>query len=130
MNLISSTFNDLLQIIADGWHEGNARTAADCFGQEAIYIEPPEKELYHGHSELSEFFGGDSSPDIVMKMTWHHLVFNEEEQIGFGEYTFEMHRRFHGIVMVKTEIGLIKQWREYQCPTELNWEEFTSHNPY
>jgi hypothetical protein len=64
-----------------------------------------------------------------MKMTWHHLAFNEEEQVGFGEYTFQMHGRYHGIVVVKLELGLIKQWREYQYD-ELHWEEFTSHNPF
>jgi len=130
MNITSSTFNDLRQTIADGSNEGNARTAADCFSQDAIYIEPPEKQLYHGRSELYKFFGGDTGTDIAMKMTWQHLAFNEEEQIGFGEYTFEMYRRFYGIVIVKIEIGLIKQWREYQHPTELDWEEYTSQNPF
>ena len=63
-----------------------------------------------------------------MKMTWHHLAFNEENQISFGEYSFEMHRRYHGVVVVKIKSGLIKRWREYQMG--LNWEEFTSHNPF
>ena len=68
--------------------------------------------------------------DIPMKMTWHPLAFNKQEQIGFGEYTFEMHGRYHGIVVVKLEAGLIKHWREYQYQTELGWEEFTNHNPF
>ena len=49
-----------------------------------------------------------------MKMSRHHLAFNEQEQVGFGEYTFEMHGRYHSIVVVQVESGLIKQWREYQ----------------
>ena len=65
-----------------------------------------------------------------MKMTWHHLAFNELQQIGFGEYTFEMHGCYHGIVIVKIKAGLIKHWREYQYKTELSWEEFTSHNTF
>ena len=125
-----SDFQLLMQTVADGWYEGNARKAADCFSEEAIYVEPPENQLYHGRAELYEFFGGDSGTDVPMKMTWHHLAFNEEEQIGFGEYTFEMHRRYHGIVVVNVEEGLIKGWREYQYRTELNWNEFTSHNPF
>ncbi len=119
-----------MQTIADGWNEGNAPQAADCFSEDAIYVEPPEKQLYHGRSELYEYFGGDHGTDIPMKMTWHHLAFNEKEQIGFGEYTFEMHGRYHGIVIVKIKAGLISQWREYQYPTVLNWEEFTSYNPF
>lgn len=96
-------FELLMQTIADGWNEGNARRAADCFSEDSVYIEPPEKQLYHGRAELYEFFGGDDGRDIPMKMTWHHLAFNEEAQIGFGEYTFEMHGRYHGGVVAKIE---------------------------
>ena len=131
-NLKASTadFERLMRTVAAGWNEGNARKAADCFGEDAIYVEPPEKQLYHGRAELYEFFGGDDGPDLPMKMTWHHLAFHEEEQIGFGEYTFQMHGRYHGIVVVKIEAGLIKHWREYQYRSELDWEQFTSQNPF
>ena len=130
MKLATQQFQQLMQTIADGWNEGDARKAADCFSEDAIYVEPPEKQLYHGRAELHEFFGGDSGPALPMKMTWHHLAFNEEEQVGFGEYTFQMHRRYHGIVVVRLEAGLIKHWREYQYRSELDWAEFTSQNPF
>jgi hypothetical protein len=52
-------FERLMQTIADGWNEGNARKAADCFSEDVIYSEPPEKQLYRGRDELYEFFGGD-----------------------------------------------------------------------
>src|SRR5215207_10741520 len=123
-------FEYLMQTISDGWNEGNAPKAAACFSEDAIYVEPPDVQLYHGRDELYQFFGGDQGPDTPMKMTWHHLAFNEDEQIGFGEYTFVMHRRYHGIVVVRIESGLIKQWREYQYRAELNWEDFTSHNSF
>ena len=130
MKIATTDFEKLMQTIANGWNEGDARKAADCFSEDAIYVEPPEKQLYRGRTELYEFFGGDNGADIPMQMTWHHLAFNEEDQIGFGEYTFQMHGRYHGIVIVKVVSGLIKQWREYQYRTELSWEEFTSHNPF
>ena len=130
MNLTTNQFEQLMQTISDGWNEGNARKAANCFSEDAIYVEPPDAQLYHGREELYEFFGGDNGTDIPMKMTWHHLAFNEETQIGFGEYTFEMHGRYHGIVVVRVESALIKQWREYQYRTEINWEAFTSQNPF
>lgn len=125
-----SDFESLMQTIAAGWNEGNARKAADCFSEDALYVEPPEEQHYRGRAELYEFFGGDQGTDIPMKMTWHHLAFNEEEQVGFGEYTFQMHGRYHGIVVVKVEAGLVSRWREYQYWSELTWEEFTSHNPF
>jgi ketosteroid isomerase-like protein len=130
IKLTTSEFEQLMQTVAQGWNEGNTHKAANCFSEDAIYIEPPEKQLYHGSAELYEFFGGDAGTDLPMKMTWHHLAFNEEEQVGFGEYTFQMHGRYHGIVIVKIDSGLIKHWREYQYRSELSWEEFTSHNPF
>jgi len=117
-----------MQTIADGWNEGNARKAADCFSVEAVYVEPPEKQVYHGREALYEFFGGEAGPEIPMYMTWHHLAFNEEEQVGFGEYTFQMHGKYHGIVTIKLENSLVKFWREYQYKSELDWEEFSRLN--
>src|ERR1700752_2826872 len=128
--MTEAEFGRLMQTISDGWNEGNARKAADCFTEDALYIEPPDKQIYHGRDELYEFFGGDDGTDIPMNMTWHHLAFNAQEQIGFGEYTFEMHGRYHGMVVEKIESGLIKYWGEYQYKTELGGEEFTSHNPF
>lgn len=130
MKLTFEEFRQLMQTVADGWNEGDVRRAADCFSEDAVYVEPPDKQLYHGRAELYEFFGGDSGTDLPMKMSWHHLAFNEQEQVGFGEYTFEMHGRYHGIVVVQVAAGLIKNWREYQYRTELNWEAFTSQNPF
>jgi len=55
MKISTDEFNQLMQTIADGWIEGNARTAAlaggaraaaGCFREDAIYVEPPEKQLY------------------------------------------------------------------------------------
>ena len=130
MSITTPRFVHLMQTIAEGWNEGNARQAADCFHEDAVYLEPPEKQLYHGCEELYEFFGGDQGPDVPMHMTWHHLAFNEEAQVGFGEYTFQMHGLYHGIVVVRIESGLIRQWREYQYRTESNWEAFTKRNPF
>src|SRR5690349_15820420 len=128
--LTTSEFEHLMRTIADGWNEGNARKAADCFSTDAVYVEPPEKQLYHGCAEPYEFFGGDAGTDIAMHMTWHHLAFNETAQVGFGEYTFEMHGRYHGNVVVKVESGSIKHWREYQYQSELTWDKFVSQNPF
>jgi ketosteroid isomerase-like protein len=130
VKLTTSAFHELMQTVAEGWKEGNARKAADCFREDAIYVEPPDKQLYHGRAELYEFFGGHAGTEIPMQMTWHHLAFNEPEQVGFGEYTFQMNSRYHGIVIVSLEAGLIKYWREYQYRSEFRWEEFTSHTPF
>lgn len=121
-------FTKLMNTIAAGWNEGNARKSADCFSEDTIYIEPPDKQVYHGRDALYEFFGGEKGTKIPMHMVWHHLAFNEEEQVGFGEYTFRMHGNYHGIVTAKVENDFIKFWREYQYKTDLSWEEFAKLN--
>jgi ketosteroid isomerase-like protein len=130
MSIQPSEFEQLMQTIAEGWNQGNARKAANCFSEDAVYVEPPDKQVYHGRAALYEFFGGDQGPEIPMLMTWHHLAFNEEEQVGFGEYSFQMHGKYHGIVTVKLENGLVKFWREYQYKSELNWKEFAKQDPF
>ena len=128
LTLRAFEFEILMQTIADGWNEGDAQKAANCFSVDAVYVEPPDKQVYRSRTELYEFFGGDQGPDLPMYMTWHHLAFNEAEQVGFGEYSFQMHGKYHGIVIVKLENGLVKSWREYQYKTVLAWDEFAALN--
>lgn len=130
MEMTSSEFNRLMRTAADGWNEGEARRAADCFSPEAVYVEPPKTQVYRARAELYEFFGGDGGTGLPMHMVWHHLAFDGDEQVGFGEYSFQLHGRYHGIVVAQIAAGLIQRWREYQYPSELNWEEFTRHNPF
>ena len=123
-------FEKLMQTVADGWSEGNARKAADCFAEDAIYVEPPDKQVYRGREALFRFFGGSEGRKDAMKMTWHHLTFNESTGIGSGEFTFEYGTKSHGVVMVRIKDGKIQNWREYYYETSLTWEEFTKQNPF
>jgi ketosteroid isomerase-like protein len=123
-------FKRLMRTVVEGWNEGDARKAADCYAEDAVYTEPPDKQVYIGRKSLHEFFGGDKKPEPPMKMVWHHLAFDEKDQIGFGEYSFQMNNRYHGIVIVRVENGKIKNWREYQYKSELEWEEFKGKNHF
>jgi hypothetical protein len=128
--ITAAQFKELMQMVAAGWNEGNAKKAADWYSEDALYTEPPEKQVYVGRKALYEFFGGDRKPEPPMKMTWHHLAFDEATQIGFGEYTFQMHNRYHGIVIVKIRSGKISNWREYQYKSDLEWREFVKKNDF
>jgi nuclear transport factor 2 (NTF2) superfamily protein len=128
--ITAAQFKNLMRTVAAGWNEGNARKAADCYTEDALYTEPPERQVYAGRKALYEFFGGDKKPDPPMRMTWHHLAFDEESQIGFGEYTFQGNNRYHGIVAVKIRDGKISNWREYQYKSDLEWEEFVKKNDF
>lgn len=121
-------FRTLMRTVSDGWNEGNARKAADCFTKDAVYSEPPRKQFHRGRAQLYEFFGGAQKPDPPMRMTWHHLVFDEAAQVGTGEYTFQMNNRYHGVVMVRIRHGKIANWREYQYQSPLSFEEFAGDN--
>ena len=120
----------LMKTVADGWNEGNARKAADCFAEDAVYIEPPDRQLYVGRQAIYEFFGGPIKPDPPMHMYWHHLAFDKQEQVGYGEYTFQMNRRYHGIVTVLIRNGKIAKWREYQYQSDADWETFTGKSTF
>jgi hypothetical protein len=118
------TFGALMGRIATGWNTGDAAGAADCFTDDAVYMEPPDRQRYEGRAALFEFFGGNQHPPPKMSMTWHHLAFDAPTQTGFGEYTFEGSRRYHGIVVVKLRSGKVALWREYQQMSPLPWETF------
>jgi ketosteroid isomerase-like protein len=120
--LTQEHFRALLETVARGWNAGDATASAACFTEDAVYLEPPDRQFYRGRIELFEFFGGDDPPP--MSMRWHHVLFDERAQIGAGEYTFEGRKRYHGIVLVELEDGRIARWREYQFESQLEWEDF------
>ena len=122
----AADFEALMGRIADGWNRNDARQAADCFATDAVYEEPPGKQLYRGREGLFGFFGGNEATPPKMSMTWHHLVFDEKRQIGAGEYTFEGNRRYHGIVIVRLRDGRVDRWREYQAQSDMKWEDFVT----
>lgn len=115
-------FRRLLQTVADGWNAGDARLAAECFTEDAVYVEPPDRQRYVGRRQLADFFGRG----VKFLMTWHRIAFDEEEQAGFGEYTLCVIGEFtlHGITAIEIEDGLISGWREYQYRSDLPFQQF------
>jgi hypothetical protein len=129
-HLSAAEFEKLMQTVSEGWKEGNAKKAAECFTEDAIYTEPPDKQLYKGRDQLFKFFGGNEGRKSQMKMTWHHLMFNDQKQIGAGEFTFEYGGKVHGMVIVKISNGKISNWREYWYESNLDWEKFIGENKF
>lgn len=129
-SITKAEFKRLMETLADGWNEGNARKAANCFTEHAIYTEPPDKQLYRGREELFKFFGGDEGRKGQMKMQWHHLIYDEQTGIGAGEFTFDYGGAVHGMVIVRIQNAKINNWREYWYESPLSWEKFTEKNPF
>lgn len=117
-------FRALLERLAGGWNQGDARAAADCFTEDAVYVEPPGKQVYRGRQALYEFFGGGQGRPGQMAMTWRNVAFDVDRQRGFGEFTFSYGSQVHGVAVIQVEDGRIAQWREYWYESELPWEEF------
>lgn len=123
--LSDTGFRALMETVADGWRTGDADRAARCFAVDAVYSEPPRKQFYRGRDALRTFFGPDPQ-----SMVWHHLVFDEQRQIGAGEYTYRGRNQYHGIVIVRVVDGLIANWREYQVRSDLPWDRFMDDNAF
>ncbi len=116
--------------LADAWNTNDARRAVNLFTDDAVYSAPPDGRVRRGREELFRFFGGPSGRPRPMRMEWHHLVFDEESQIGAGEYTFTYEVRTHGAVMVRVVKGKIANWREYEEASSLDWQEFMGPNRF
>lgn len=127
--LTAHQFRSVMQTIPEGWNRGNAQLAVSCFAEDAVYSAPPSS-THRGRQALYDFFGGSKGRELPMHMTWHNLVFDADQQIGVGEYTFRYRIQTHGIVIVKIGHGLISHWREYEVESSLPWEEFIAENRF
>jgi hypothetical protein len=132
MKMITNVeYENLLNTVAKGWNTNNARLAADCFSEDVVYIEPPDLQLYEGRDALFEFFGGEEGRALPMSLEWHHLIFDEQKQVGSGEYTFKYRGRItHGLLIIQIKNGLIHRWREYQVRTEIEFDEFVGKSQF
>jgi hypothetical protein len=119
-----AAFRATLDSVAAGWNCSRAELAASCFTEAAVYLEPPDRQLYRGRPALREFFAASIAPPRSDRMRWHAVAFDSVRQVGFGEYTYRGRQHYHGIVVIHMEGGLIRSWREYQYASPLSWEAF------
>lgn len=117
-------FRALVERLSEAWGRGDARAAADCFTEDAVYVEPPRKQVYLGRAALFKFFGGESGRPGRMSMTWRTLFFDPAGQRGAGEFTFAYGSQVHGVAIIDVRAGRIAQWREYWYESSLPFDEF------
>jgi ketosteroid isomerase-like protein len=123
-------FESLLDRLAEGWNQGDARKAAECFTEDALYVEPPDRQIYRGRGELYRFFGGGAGRPGAMSMTWQNRVFDERRQIGFGEFTFGYGSQVHGSDFLELRDGKIQSWREYWYESDLEYPAFVGDSAF
>jgi ketosteroid isomerase-like protein len=128
--LTAADYKRLMNQLAEAWNTNDARRAVELFTDDAVYSAPPEGRVRRGRDELFRLFGGPTGRPRPMRMEWHHLMFDEESQIGAGEYTFTYEIRTHGAVIVRIKDGKISNWREYEEASPLDWEVFMGPNRF
>ena len=74
----------LLQSLARAWSEQNTPAALACFTPDALYMPPPDQQLYRGRDDLRALFDGLRGGT---QMQFHNVAFRPESQVGFGEWT-------------------------------------------
>lgn len=121
--MTKAEFRDLLEGLADAWGRRDYASAAEAFAEDVRYADPL-RYAFDGRAGLRAFFEADEGRE--QRTVWHTIVFDEEQQTGAAEYTYEGTRRYHGTVLVKVRGGRVTHWREYQHVDARGWEEFTS----
>jgi ketosteroid isomerase-like protein len=107
-------FSELTSRLATAWSTRDTALALSCFADDAVYMEPPDIQLFRGHEQLARYFAALTSGT---SMAFHNVWFDEEAQTGAGEYSFGVNGQNsfdHGIAVMEIRGGVIATWREYQ----------------
>ena len=106
-------FRELLQRLADAWAALDADTATQCFTADAVYMQPPDEQLFVGHEQLRRYFA-PLEPGTYLRLD--NVWFDEGNQRGACEFTFGVSgddAAVHGVAVVQLADGRIQSWREY-----------------
>lgn len=118
--MTKAEFRALLEALAAAWARRDYAAAAEAFAPDVRYSDP-WRYFLAGREELHRFFADDDGRE--QSTVWHTVVFDEDQQVGAAEYTYEGTHRYHGTVLVQVQGGLITHWREYQHVDSRPWEE-------
>ncbi|MEM7322173.1 MAG: nuclear transport factor 2 family protein [Actinomycetota bacterium] len=116
----------LLGRIATAWADCDADAAAACFTEDAVYMEPPDRQLFVGRPQLRDYFS-PLRPGTYLEI--HHVWFDASAQTGVFEFTFGMEARDeadHGTVVFRIDDRRIGSWREYQRRGPTPFERFVA----
>jgi ketosteroid isomerase-like protein len=121
----AAEFRALVEAVARGWETGDADLALGSFAVDAVYMEPPDVQLFVGHDQLRPYFAA-VPPGTLMQL--HAVMFDAASQTGAVEYTFADGptdpSADHGVAVIEVRDGRIARWREYQTKGPADREAF------
>lgn len=106
----------------------NAEIVAEIFTTDAVFIEPPDRQLIVGHEQLRPYF---LAVDPHQYLTFHRCWWDGDNQRGACEYSYGiagMPDAEHGMIVVEFEAGRIAKWWEYNVPGAADFLTFCSTN--
>ena len=121
-------FRELMERLARAWSTQDTELGLSCFTEGAVYMEPPDLQLYLGHAELRPYFAA-LTPGTYIR--FHAIMFDEAAQVGAGEYSFGSEGEEtadHGVAVVELEGGRIGLWREYQRKGPAAFDDFLARD--
>jgi hypothetical protein len=119
--MTASEFEAMLDDLAAAWSARDYPAAIRWFHPEIRYADPL-RYAFDSREALLAFFDADEG--LPQRTVWHTRMFDEREQRGCAEYTYEGTHRYHGVVLIRVAGGRITHWREYQHVDARTWEEY------
>lgn len=119
-------FRALMERLARAWSSQDTDLGVACFTTDAVYMQPPDQQLYRTSAELRKYFGA-LKPGTFMR--FENLGFDAARQVGFGEFTFGTEgapNADHGVAVVELRDGKIAFWREYVQPGPADFGRFVA----
>lgn len=114
---------NLIENLAEAWRRRDYAAAAHTFTEDVRYADPL-RYSFQSRDDLRAFFEDDGG--YPQRVVFRTILFDEEQQTGAAEYTYEGTHRYHGVVLLRVRDGKISHWREYQHIDPREWEEFAS----
>jgi hypothetical protein len=111
--MTADEFRALLEQLAEAWAGLDGDRAAELFSEHAVYMQPPEEQLFVGRSQLRAYFG-PLDPGTYLRLD--NVWFDEATQRGACEFTFgvgDNEPADHGVAIIDVDAGRIRAWREY-----------------
>ncbi|HQU84898.1 MAG TPA: nuclear transport factor 2 family protein [Pyrinomonadaceae bacterium] len=116
-------FKNMLETMAQAWSNRDYEKVSEYFAEKLFYSDSLNYS-FKSKREILDFFKDDEG--FSQNCIFHNVVFDEETQIGTGEYTYRGTFCYHGTAWIKIEDEKIVEWREYQHVSEKNYDDYWS----